>query len=299
LPMFPNVMNFRRPDGLFGSIVPSGTRDPVFLANYPTIKLALIAYLTEAFPAAFERADFTITEADASNPAILLRTVDRDRERLELRHRQAIDSVLSVAAAKHSSRMDLDTPDAYEWSLYHLLQNEDVIRAMFPISYYRADGGDWKYEGEDRPRYFEIGERNHQGDLDNRTLSAIADHAPTGAPIGYSRLLDMATVIRSKDAGVNRLTFDIFFTSAENYEAALNSNLFTPENIAGIVGVAPAKIIGTYFVDACNAIKISVERPNISASVDERDMFGAQQQSVLEEMSIPFYATALARASSF
>jgi Domain of unknown function (DUF4387)/Acyclic terpene utilisation family protein AtuA len=299
LPMFPNVMNFRRPDGRFGSIVPSGTRDPVFLANYPTIKSALIAYLTEAFPAAFERADFTITEADASNPAILLRTVDRDRERLELRHRQAIDSVLSVAAAKHSSRMDLDTPDAYEWSLYHLLQNEDVIRAMFPISYYRADGGDWKDEGEDRPRYFEIGERNHQGDLDNRTLSAIADHAPTGAPIGYYRLLDMATVIRSKDAGVNRLTFDIFFTSAENYEAALNSNLFTPENIAGIVGVAPAKIIGTYFVDACNAIKISVERPNISASVDERDMFGAQQQSVLEEMSIPFYATALARASSF
>jgi Domain of unknown function (DUF4387) len=29
------------------------------------------------------------------------------------------------------------------------------------------------------------------------------------------RLLDVAVVIRSKDAGVNRLTFDILFTSAE------------------------------------------------------------------------------------
>ncbi len=32
------------------------------------------------------------------------------------------------------------------------------------------------------------------------------------------RLLDMGVVIRSKDAGINRLTFDIIFTSGENYE---------------------------------------------------------------------------------
>jgi hypothetical protein len=298
-PMFPNTMNFRRTDGRFGSVAPSGTRDPVFLANYPNIKSAVLRYLAEAFPAAFDRADFIITEADASNPAILLRTVDRDRERLELRHRQEIDRILSVTAAKDSSRMSLDTPDAYEWSLYHLLKNENVIRDMFPINYYRADGSDWKEEGTDQARYFELGERNYQGDVDNRTLSLIADHAPTETSVGSYRLLDMATVIRSKDAGVNQLTIDIFFTSAENYEVALNSNLFTKEKIAGVIGVPPAKVIGTYFVDACNAIKISVERPNISASVDERDVFGAQQQSAIEGMSIPFYATALASASSF
>ena len=195
--------------------------------------------------------------------------------------------------------MNLNTPDAHEWSLYHLLQNEEVIQAMFPITYYRADGTDWKDDGEAHARYFELGERNYQGDLDIRTLSSISDHAPTDASIGSHRLLDMATVIRSKDAGINRLTFDIFFTSAENYEAALNSNLFTRENIAGIIGIPVAKVIGTYFIDACNAIKISVERSNISASIDERDVFGAQQQSSLEGVDIPFYAAALARASSF
>jgi Domain of unknown function (DUF4387)/Acyclic terpene utilisation family protein AtuA len=298
-PMFPNVMNFSRQDGRFGSVVPSGTRDPVFMANYPEIKSAVIKHLTEVLPAAFDNADFTITEADASNPAILLRTVDRDRAALESRHRQELDRILSVATVKNSSRMNLDTPDAYEWSLYHLLQNEDVIHTMFPIAYYRANGADWKDVGEDHARYFELGEGSYRGDVDDRTLSSISDHAPTETPIGSHRLLDMATVIRSKDAGINRLTFDIFFTSAENYEAALNSNLFTRENIAGVIKIPPANVIGTYFVDACNAIKISVDRLNISASVDERDVFGAQQQSALEEMIIPFYVSALAWASSF
>ena len=61
----------------------------------------------------------------------------------------------------------------------------------------------------------------------------------------------------------------------------------------------PERVVGTYFVDSCNAIKISIDRPNISASMDERDVFGAQQQVAIEQLSIPIYASALAKASSF
>lgn len=298
-PMSPNLISFKRQDGQFGSIVSSGTRDPVFVANYPQIKSAVLKHVAEAFPAALANAEVVITEADAANPAILLRTVDRDREMLELRHRQEIDRIISVATPRGSSRMNLDASDAYVWSLYHLLQNDRVIRDMFPITYFRADGDRWTEEGTDRAHYFEIGEKSYSGDVDNRILSSIADHAPSGTPFGSHRILDMASVIRSKHAGVNRLTFDILFTSAENYEAALNSNQFTRENIAKVLGLPVGKIVGTFFVDACNAIKISVERPNISASINERDLFGVQQQSVLEEMNIPFYPMALAEASSF
>jgi hypothetical protein len=298
-PMSPNLVSFKRQDGQFGSIVPSGTRDPVFLASYPQIKSAVIKHIAEVFPGALANAELTITEADASNPAILLRTVDHDREMLELRHRQEINRILSVATPKSSSRIDLDAPDAYVWSLYHLLQNESVIRELFPITYFRADGDLWTEESTAHARYFEIGEKNYRGDVDNRTLSSIADHAPRAAPVGAHRILDMASVIRSKDAGINRLTFDIFFTSAENYEAALNSNQFTRENIAKVLGLPVGKVLGTFFVDSCDAIKISVERPNMSASIDERDVFGVQQQSVLEEMKVSFYPMALAGASSF
>ena len=299
-PLSPNLVSFRRDDGLFGAIVPSGTRDPVFFDNYSRIKQAVIKLVSEEFPDALADAQFTITEADASNPAVLLRSVERDPTNLASIHQHEIDRITRVAIPRASSRLNLDAPDAYAWSLYHLLQNEDVIKnTMFPIAYYRANGAEWTEDGSARPRYFDIGETGYRGNVDDRTLSLIADYAATGFPVGSQRLLDMAIVIRSKDAGINRLTFDIIFNSGENYEAALHSNVFARENVAKVLNVPLNRVVGTFFVDICNAIKISVDRPNISASMDERDVFGAQQQAAIEHLSIPIHAVALSRASSF
>jgi hypothetical protein len=151
----------------------------------------------------------------------------------------------------------------------------------------------------ERPRYFDVGETDYRGNLDDRTLSLIADVPPRGELHGTRRLLDMAVVIRSKDAGINRLTFDIIFSSAVNYEAALHSNVFHKGNVAKLLNLSPERVVGTFFIDACNAIKISIDRPNISASLDEHDVFGAQQQSVIERLSIPVYVEALEMASAF
>jgi hypothetical protein len=299
-PLSPNLVSFRRDDGLYGAIVPSGTRDPVFFGNYAAIKAAVVRLIEDEFPDALANASYTITDADASNPAILLRTVDRDPKRLAALHAQEIERITRLAKPKPTSRLNLDAPDAYAWSLYHLLQNEDVIKnVMFPITYYRANGDAWVETGTARPRYYDIGETGYAGNLDDRSLSLIADVPPSGRPIGTHRLLDMAVVIRSKDAGINRLTFDIIFNSGENYEAALHSNVFSKDSVARILNLPPEHVVGTFFVDTCNAIKLSIDRPNISASVDERDVFGAQQQAAIERLSIPTYAVALAKASAF
>jgi len=299
-PLSPNLVSFRRDDGSFGAVVPSGTRDPVFFENYAAIKAAVIKLIKDQFPDALANASFTITDADATKPAILLRTVDRDPQRLTELHRQEIDRITALAGPKETSLLDLDATDAYEWSLYHLLQNEEIIKnVMFPVIYYRANGQTWTRAETEQPRYFDIGETGYRGDLDDRTLSLIADVPPRGQMHGMRRLLDMAIVIRSKDAGVNRLTFDVIFTSAANYEAALHSNVFCKSNVARILNLVPEQVVGTFFVDACNAIKISIDRPNISASVDEKDVFGAQQQSALERLSVPVYVGALEMASAF
>jgi hypothetical protein len=174
-----------------------------------------------------------------------------------------------------------------------------IKNVMFPITYYRANGSAWADEGSARPRYYDIGETGYIGNLDDRTLSLIADVQPGREPLGTLRLLDTAVVIRSKDAGINRLTFDIIFTSGENYEAALRSNVFSKNNVAKILALPVDRVVGAFFVDTCNAIKISIDRLNISASVGERDVFGAQQQAAIEGLSIPIYAVALAEASSF
>ena len=298
-PLSPNLISFERQDGSFGAIVPSGTRDPVFFENYAAIKAAVLKLIADELPDALQNATFAITDADASQPVVLLRTVDSDAAKLAKRHQQEIDRIKGLVEPQSGSLFNLDAPDAYSWSLYHLLQNEDVIKnAMFPITYFAAEGADWTEQGAERPHYFDIGDRDYRGNVDDRTLSLIADHPPLGAPIGSHPLLDMAFVIRSKDAGINRLTFDIIFTSGENYEAALHANVFTRGKVAEILGLRPERVVGSYFVDSCNAIKISIDRPNISASMDERDVFGAQQQVALERMSIPIYSAALAKASA-
>ena len=290
-PLSPNLVSFRRPDGSFGAIVPSGTRDPVFFANYDQIKRAVMALIEAEFPQALEAASFRIIDADETAPCILLRTIDREPASLATRHEAEIASVTSFVTPKPGSMIGLDAPDAYEWTLYHLLQNEEAIKnVLFPITYYTAMGANWTRISEARPVYFDIGEVGYAGDLDDRTLSVIQDHQPSTPLLGEQPLLDMAVVIRSKDAGINRLTFDVLFTSGENYQIALRSNLFGRESVARILNLPPEQVVGTFFVESCNAIKISIDRPTISAAPDERDVFGAQQQVAIEALSVPVYA---------
>jgi len=54
----------------------------------------------------------TITDADATSPAILLRTVDRDPQRLAIRHQQEIDRVTALFRPKPTSLLNLDAADA-------------------------------------------------------------------------------------------------------------------------------------------------------------------------------------------
>lgn len=299
-PMSPNIVSFKRADGTYGAIVPSGTRDPVFFENYARIKAAVIKLIQDEFPDALRAASYRIIDADAERPVALLRTVDADPAQLEPRHQAEIARLTAVATAQPDSLFNLDAADAYEWTLYHLIQNEEVIKSvMFPISYFRANGSDWKADGTERPKYYDIGVTDYTGDVDDRTLSLIADVPPTGEHAGNRRLLDMAVVIRSKDAGINRLVFDIVFNSAADYESALTSNVFSRSNVARLLGLPEERVVGTFFVDSCNAIKLTIDRPNISASLDEHDVFGAQQQAVVEALSVPVYADRLARASSF
>ena len=122
-PLSPNLMSFRREDGRWGAIVPSGTRDPVFFENYAKVRQGALDSIAAGFPQALAQASWRIIEADAQHPAILLRTIDADAARLAARHAQEIATITNVLTPRPGSIFDIDAADAYEWSLYHLLQN--------------------------------------------------------------------------------------------------------------------------------------------------------------------------------
>ena len=299
-PMSPKLISFTRPDGTFGAIVPSGTRDPLFIESYPRVRSAVVQLVAVHFPEALANAHYRIIEADANAPVVLLRTIERDSQELAQRHAEQVAEICGRVRARPEALIGLDSGDAYEWSLYHLLKNEAVLKEqLFPITYYNAVGSAWVQTGCERPTYFDIGAVDAHANLNERTLSSISDAPPQGDSIGSARLSEMAIIIRSKNAGVNRLTFDIVFNSASDYDAALRSNLFVKDNIAAVLGVSAEQVIGSYFVDTCNAIKISISRANISGSSDERDVFGAQQQARLERLRIPLFSECLAECSTF
>lgn len=103
-------------------------------------------------------------------------------------------------------------------------------------------------------------------------------------------LTEAARIIRSKNAGINKITYDIFFTTREDYEAALNSNLFTVDSVARIFDIPLERIIGTYRADDCYAVKISIHREVGSGAPGDRDIFGAQQHMRLMRLSVPVFA---------
>jgi hypothetical protein len=299
-PLSPHALSFRRNNGTFGVLIPCGTADPAFFKLLRRIEAAIVEGINAQTPQAFVYASHVITTLDSSYPAVLVTTVDSDRERLNERHAADIARVTSVAQIKPLSRMNLDAPDAYEWSLFHILQNERTIREeLFPITTYQVDGSVWTQTAVRQPDYAEIATADPGCSVDPLTLSVIDDVEPQGVTLGSRRLMDMAAVIRSKNAGVTRLTFDLFFNSGENYEAALLSNAFCRANIAVTLHVPLEHVVGSYFADSCNAVKITIDRPVVAASLREHDLYGEQQQAALEELSIPIYSRALATSSSF
>lgn len=288
-PLSPNIVEFTREDGSAGALVVQGTRDPVFQRHFDSIWTAVEALVANDFPAALERASYTLTIADADHPVALIRTV-ADERRLADAHRIEVQRLADVAAPGATALLHLPAPDLYEWTVYHRLTDRSlIVDELFGIRLFDADGDRWTFDREVRPRYVAVGEPDYPGDLDERTLSAIADEPPPGEPIDSVALRDIATVIRSKNAGINRLTYDVLFTTAADYHTALRSNAFAPSRIIDLLPVDSDALVGVYRVDGCHAVKITIDRPIVSASAGERDVFGAQQQAELMFMTVPIH----------
>ena len=92
-----------------------------------------------------------------------------------------------------------------------------------------------------------------------------------------TRLYDLASTIRSKNAGVNQVTFDIIFPSAERYQRVLDSNAITKDSIAKLFNIPLSRI--SHFVEfaPANAIKFTLYRTRPNGSPGDWDILGCQQ----------------------
>lgn len=100
-------------------------------------------------------------------------------------------------------------------------------------------------------------------------------------------LKNLAKTIRSKNAGVNKITFDIIFRDQPNYERVKKSGALTRETMAKLYAIPLDRISDFVEYDPAFAVKFTIYRLRPSGSAGDGDIFGAQQYAPLLDLMIP------------
>lgn len=100
-------------------------------------------------------------------------------------------------------------------------------------------------------------------------------------------LHDLVSTLRSKNAGVDRITLDVIFTDRTVYEYVRDNQLVTKALVAEQYGINRARISDFVFFDPAKALKITIKRTRPSGNPGEHDVYGAQQYAPLYDLEIP------------
>lgn len=100
-----------------------------------------------------------------------------------------------------------------------------------------------------------------------------------------AKLIDMARIIRSKNAGPLTISFDLMFPTESAYSEASRSPSLTPAGLSPLFDRPIDEIRVTQYAAAL-AIKITMSRAVISGSPGDRDVYGAQQHLPLLRVQI-------------
>lgn len=100
------------------------------------------------------------------------------------------------------------------------------------------------------------------------------------------KLIDIASVIRSKNSGPYELTFDVIFKDFETYEKVKAAQAVSKEKFCALYGIPETDVFHLVYFDPAKAVKITIRRPIPSGALGETDVYGAQQHAPLMGMEI-------------
>lgn len=101
-----------------------------------------------------------------------------------------------------------------------------------------------------------------------------------------SKLMDLATLIRSKNAGPFIMTFDIMFDDPAKYQHIKKSGVLTRDLFAQLYNT-PLEQVHFVSCDIAMAFKVSMPRPVPSGDLGCSDMHAGQQYAPLLDIEIP------------
>ena len=101
------------------------------------------------------------------------------------------------------------------------------------------------------------------------------------------KLSELAKTIRSKNAGTDKITFDVIFREKDVYELVKRSKVLSRETVCTILGIEPERITDFVEYDPAYAIKFTILRLRPSGSPGDSDIFGAQQYAPFLDVEVP------------
>jgi hypothetical protein len=98
-------------------------------------------------------------------------------------------------------------------------------------------------------------------------------------------LTELASVIRSKNAGPLCVTLDLFFRDNDAYQRAVNSDALQPHSIATLYGLQSVQI-KRFDLPEILAMKLSMPRSVCAGHPGDGDLYGAQQHAPLMSLTV-------------
>ncbi|MGH7331959.1 MAG: DUF4387 domain-containing protein [Candidatus Rokuibacteriota bacterium] len=100
------------------------------------------------------------------------------------------------------------------------------------------------------------------------------------------KLVELATTIRSKNAGVDHITFDIIWGDRRHFERVRDSGALNPSAVARLFGIDEGRVTDFVVFEPAHAIKFTIRRLRPSGGMGESDLFGSQQYAPLFDVEI-------------
>jgi hypothetical protein len=97
---------------------------------------------------------------------------------------------------------------------------------------------------------------------------------------------DLATLVRSKNAGPFWLTLDIFCDSDTAYDVVAAPDVITAQRIADVYDTDPGSV-RIFRLPQLRVVKISLPRPTTQGAIADRDMHAGQQHIPLSLLLVP------------
>jgi len=98
-------------------------------------------------------------------------------------------------------------------------------------------------------------------------------------------ILELVSLLRSKNAGPLYLGFDLMFKDQKGYE--LGKKYITKQMIADLYRLPVDRVVDLIPYDPGRGIKVTISRSAISGDPEDTDVYGSQQHVPLMNIELP------------